>query len=66
MDALERIGFDRLGLVVTPGGTTTSAVSAPPLAAFAHVGVRVANPEAITDGRAPTRSPQGKNVVPPK
>lgn len=52
MDALERIGFDRLGLVVTPGGTTTPAVSAPLLAEFAHVGVRFANPEAITDGLA--------------
>ncbi|MEV6596334.1 hypothetical protein AB0M36_05630 [Actinoplanes sp. NPDC051346] len=52
MDALERIGFDRLGLVVTPGGTATPAVSAPLLAEFAHVGVRFANPEAITDGLA--------------
>jgi hypothetical protein len=52
MDALERIGFDRLGLVVTPVGAATPAVSAPLLAEFAHVGVRVANPEAITDGLA--------------
>ncbi|MBG0568336.1 TerD family protein [Actinoplanes aureus] len=52
MDALERIGFDRLGLVVTPGSVTTPGVSAPLLAEFAHVGVRFANPEAITDGLA--------------
>ncbi|HLL64142.1 MAG TPA: hypothetical protein VK453_00165 [Micromonosporaceae bacterium] len=52
MDALERIGFDRLGLVVTPGGTATPGVCAPLLAEFAHVGVRFANPEAITDGLA--------------
>ncbi|OJF12119.1 TerD family protein [Couchioplanes caeruleus] len=52
MDALERIGFDRLGLVVTPAGTATPAVSAPLLAEFAHVGVRFVNPEAITDGLA--------------
>ncbi|GLY02787.1 TerD family protein [Actinoplanes sp. NBRC 101535] len=52
MDALERIGFDRLGLVVTPDGTATPAVSAPLLAEFAHVGVRFANPGAITDGLA--------------
>lgn len=52
MDALERIGFDRLGLVVTPAGAATPAVSAPLLAEFAHVGVHLANPEAITDGLA--------------
>ncbi|BAL87403.1 hypothetical protein AMIS_21830 [Actinoplanes missouriensis 431] len=52
MDALERIGFDRLGLVVTPRGVTTPAVSAPLLAEFAHAGVRFANPEEITDGLA--------------
>ena len=52
VDALQRIGFDRLGLVVTPAGAATPAVSAPLLAEFAHVGVRFANPEAITDGLA--------------
>lgn len=52
VDALERIGFDRLGLVVTPRGGATPAVSAPLLAEFAHVGVRFANPESITDGLA--------------
>lgn len=52
MDALQRIGFDRLGLVVAPGSTATPAVSAPLLAEFAHVGVRFSNPEAITDGLA--------------
>jgi hypothetical protein len=52
VDALARIGFDRLGLVVTPQGTATTAVSAPLLAEFAHVGVRFVNPETITDGLA--------------
>ncbi|WP_229069033.1 hypothetical protein [Actinoplanes sp. DH11] len=52
MDALERIGFDRLGLVVTPPSAATRAVSAPLLAEFAHVGVRFTNPEEITDGLA--------------
>ena len=52
VDALERIGFDRLGLVVAPGGVATPAVSAPLLAEFAHVGVRFANPGAMTDGLA--------------
>ncbi|MEU4561612.1 hypothetical protein AB0F72_24795 [Actinoplanes sp. NPDC023936] len=52
MDALERIGFDRLGLVVTPRCVATPAVSAPLLAEFAHAGVRFANPEEITDGLA--------------
>ncbi|GAA2634820.1 TerD family protein [Paractinoplanes durhamensis] len=52
MDALERIGFDRLGLVVTPAGIATQAVAAPLLAEFAHVGVRFVNPEEITDGLA--------------
>ncbi|GLY93177.1 hypothetical protein Acsp02_04330 [Actinoplanes sp. NBRC 103695] len=52
VDALERIGFDRLGLVVTPPGTATPAVAAPLLAELAHVGVRFANPGALTDGLA--------------
>ena len=49
MDALERIGFDRLGLVVAPGDVATPAVCAPMIAEFGHAGVRFANPEAITD-----------------
>jgi hypothetical protein len=52
VDALERIGFDRLGLVAAPRTVTTHAVSAPLLAEFAHVGVRFTNPEEITDGLA--------------
>ena len=52
MDALERIGFDRLGLVVTPGGAATAEVSAPLLAEFAHAGVRFADPGAVTDALA--------------
>ncbi|BBH67501.1 hypothetical protein ACTI_41860 [Actinoplanes sp. OR16] len=52
MDALDRIGFDRLGLVAAPRTVTTREVSAPLLAEFAHVGVRFANPEEITDGLA--------------
>lgn len=52
VDALERIGFDRLGLVVTPAGPATPAVAAPLLAEFAHVGVRFVNPGAVTDGLA--------------
>ncbi|MEV7623595.1 hypothetical protein [Actinoplanes sp. NPDC089786] len=52
MDALERIAFDRLGLVVTPAGPATPAVAAPLLAEFAHAGVRFANPGAVTDGLA--------------
>ena len=52
VDTLERIGFDRLGLVVTPRGAASPEVSGPLLAEFAHVGVRFANPEAITDGLA--------------
>ncbi|MFI5496053.1 hypothetical protein [Actinoplanes sp. NPDC051859] len=52
MDALERIGFDRLRLVGTPDGTATPGVSAPLLLEFAHAGVRFSNPEAITDGLA--------------
>ena len=52
MDTLERIGFDRLGLVVAPPGAASPGVSAPLIAEFAHAGVRFANPEAITDGLA--------------
>ncbi|MEU4241819.1 TerD family protein [Actinoplanes sp. NPDC026619] len=52
MDTLERIGFDRLGLVMAPGSYATPAVSAPLIAEFAHVGVRFVNPGEITDGLA--------------
>ncbi|MEU4693470.1 hypothetical protein [Actinoplanes sp. NPDC023714] len=52
VDALDRIGFDRLGLVATPGTPATREISAPLLAEFAHIGVRFTNPEEITDGLA--------------
>jgi len=52
VDTLERIGFDRLRLVVAPPGAASPEVSAPLIAEFAHAGVRFANPEAITDGLA--------------
>lgn len=52
MDVLERIAFDRLGVVVAPGGGTEPVVAAAVIAELARVGVRFSNPGAITDGVA--------------
>lgn len=52
MDISQRIGIDRLGLVAAPEGDARPEVTTAVLAELAHVGVRIANPEAMTDGLA--------------
>lgn len=49
---LDLIGFARLRQVSVPAGPTTPAVATAALAELAHAGVRVSNPEALTDAFA--------------
>lgn len=62
MDTTQRIGLDRLGLLVAPEGAATPHVVSAVLAELAHVGVRVKNPEAATDGLAGTYKEVVKHV----
>jgi hypothetical protein len=53
MDDLTRIAYDRLGVVAVTPGPTSPGTAVAAAVELARVGVRITNPEAITDSLAP-------------
>lgn len=53
MDDLTRIAYDRLGVIATDPGPTNPGAAVGSATELARVGVKITNPEAITDNLAP-------------